>query len=43
MSELIDTWIEITNSTLDRAGKVEEELVVALKKLEHLCHLEKYY
>jgi hypothetical protein len=35
--------MEITDATLDRAKRDEEELVVALKELEHLCHLEKYY
>jgi hypothetical protein len=33
----------ITDATLDRARRDEKELVVVLKDLEHLCHLEKYY
>jgi hypothetical protein len=43
MSEIIDTGIEITDPTLDRVRKDEEEFSNALKDLEHLCHLEKYY
>jgi hypothetical protein len=43
MSELIDTGMEITDATLNRAKKDEKELVVTLKELEHLHHLEKYY
>jgi hypothetical protein len=42
-SELIGVGMAITNATLDRAKRHEEELVTALKELEHLCHLEKYY
>jgi hypothetical protein len=42
-SELIGVGMEITDATLDRAKRDEEELVDALKELEHLCHLEKYY
>jgi hypothetical protein len=42
-SKLIDTWMEITDATLDREKRDEEELVIALKELEHLRHLEKYY
>ena len=42
-SELISARMEITDATLDRARKDEEELVTALKELEHLCNLEKYY
>jgi hypothetical protein len=42
-SDLIGAGMEITDATLDRARKYEEELVVALKELEHLRHLEKYY
>jgi hypothetical protein len=42
-SELINTGMEITYATLDRAKRDEEELFTALKELEHLCHLEKYY
>jgi hypothetical protein len=33
----------IIDATLDRERKYEEELAVALKELEHLCHLKKYY
>jgi hypothetical protein len=43
MSEIIGAGMEITNATLDRERKDEEELVPMLKDLEHLCHLEKYY
>jgi hypothetical protein len=42
-SEVIDAGMAITNSTLDRARKYEEELATALKDLEHLHHLGKYY
>jgi len=42
-SELINGGMEITYSTLDRERKYEKDLVVALKDLEHLCHLGKYY
>jgi hypothetical protein len=42
-SELIGAGMEITDATLDRAKRDEEELASVLKKLEHLCHLEKYY
>jgi hypothetical protein len=41
--ELIGTGMAITYATLDRAKRDEEEMVVSLKELEHLCHLEKYY
>jgi hypothetical protein len=37
-SELIGAGMEITYATLDRAKIDEEELVIALKELEHLCH-----
>jgi hypothetical protein len=43
MSELIDAGMEIIDATLDRVRKDEEELAVALKELEHLLHLGKYY
>jgi hypothetical protein len=33
----------ITDATLDRERRDEKELVTALKELEHLHHLEKYY
>jgi hypothetical protein len=42
MSELIGTRMTITYATLDGVRKDEEELVIALKDLEHLCYLEKY-
>jgi hypothetical protein len=42
-SELIGAGMEITDATLDRERKDEEELATALKELEHLRHLEKYY
>jgi hypothetical protein len=40
---LSDAGMAITNATLNRARKDEEELVAALKELEHLRHLVKYY
>jgi hypothetical protein len=43
MSELIIVGMAITYATLDRERKYEEELVVALKELDNLRHLEKYY
>jgi hypothetical protein len=42
-SQLIDAGREITDATLDRERKDEEEMVAALKKLENLHHLEKHY
>jgi hypothetical protein len=33
----------ITDATLDRERRDEKELFAALKELEHLRHLEKYY
>jgi hypothetical protein len=33
----------IIDATLDRAKRDEEQLVAALKELEHLRHLAKYY
>jgi hypothetical protein len=42
-SELIDVGMEITDATLDREKRDEEELATALKELEHFHHLEKYY
>jgi len=42
-SELIGAGMAITYATLERAERNEEELVIALKELEHLRHLEKYY
>jgi hypothetical protein len=41
MSELIRAGMAITNATLDRERKYEEELATALKEPEHLHHLEK--
>jgi hypothetical protein len=43
MSELIGAGMEITNVTLDRARKDEEDMTAALKVLEKLRHLDKYY
>lgn len=42
-SELIDAGMAITDAKLDRARRDEKELATALKELEHLNHLEKYY
>jgi hypothetical protein len=42
-SELIGTGMEITNATMYRVKRDEDELADALKELEHLRHLEKYY
>jgi hypothetical protein len=42
-SELIGAGMEISNATLDREKRDEEELVAALKELENLSHLKKYY
>jgi hypothetical protein len=42
-SKLIGIGMEITDATLDRAKRDEEELATTLKELEHLCHLVKYY
>jgi hypothetical protein len=42
-SELIGTGMAITEATLDRERKDEEELSTALKELDHLRHLVKYY
>jgi hypothetical protein len=42
-SELIGAEMEITNATLDRGKRDEEELVIALKEFKHLRHLVKYY
>jgi hypothetical protein len=42
-SKLIGIGMTITDSTLDRAKRDEEELATALKELEHLRHFEKYY
>jgi hypothetical protein len=42
-SELIDVGMAISDATLDRAKRDEKELVVTLKELDHLCHLDEYY
>jgi hypothetical protein len=42
-SEIFGIGMAITDATLDRASKDEEELAAALKELEHLRHLEKLY
>jgi hypothetical protein len=42
-SKIIDAGMAITDATLDRERKYEEDLDAALKDLEHLRHLEKYY
>jgi hypothetical protein len=41
--ELISIGMVITDATLDRAKRDEKDLTVALKDLEQLHHLEKYY
>jgi hypothetical protein len=41
--EIIGAGMAITEATLDRERRDEKELAVALKELEHLHHLEKYY
>jgi hypothetical protein len=41
--ELISAGMEITYATLDREKRDEEDLVAALKELENLRHLAKYY
>jgi hypothetical protein len=43
MSKPIGTRMEITDATLDRSKRDEEELATSLKDQEHLCHLGKYY
>jgi hypothetical protein len=42
-SKIIGTGMEIIDATLDKEKRDEEELVVALKELEHFLHLAKYY
>jgi hypothetical protein len=42
-SEIIGVGMAIIDSTLYRESKYEEELVVALKALEHMCQLVKFY
>jgi hypothetical protein len=41
--ELISAGMAITDARLDRARRDEKDRVAALKELEHLRHLEKYY
>jgi hypothetical protein len=41
--ELIGAGMEIIDATLDRVKRDEEELVSALKELEHLCHFHSSY
>jgi hypothetical protein len=41
--EIIAVGMEITDATLYRARKDEEELSTMLKELQHLRHLDKYY
>jgi hypothetical protein len=43
MSELISVGMVITDASLDRVRKYEEELAATLKELENLHHLAKYY
>jgi hypothetical protein len=40
---LLVQGMTITDATPDREKRDEEELAIALKELEHLRHLEKYY
>jgi 3-deoxy-D-arabino-heptulosonate 7-phosphate (DAHP) synthase len=42
-SKLIVAGMEITYATLDKDKRDEDKLVTAMKELEHLSHLEKYY
>jgi len=42
-SELIGAGMAIIKAMLDRERRDEKELVTALKELDHLRHLEKYY
>jgi hypothetical protein len=42
-SNLISVGMAIMNATLDRERRDEKELGTALKEMEHLRHLEKYY
>jgi hypothetical protein len=42
-SELIGAGMAITDAMLDRAKWDEQELATALKELDHLHHLVKYY
>jgi hypothetical protein len=43
MFKLIGVGMEITDATLDRERRYEEELSIVLKELDNLCHLVKYY
>jgi len=43
MSELIYVGMAITDATLDRERRDEKDLSIALKELEKMRHLEKYY
>jgi DNA repair ATPase RecN len=42
-TELIVVEMAITDATLDRAKRDENELSSTKKELDHLCHLAKYY
>jgi hypothetical protein len=42
-SELIGIGKSLLDATLDRSRRDEKELVIALKELEHLHHIVKYY
>jgi len=42
MSKIISAGMAITDATLDRERKVEEDFAATLKELEHMHHLEKY-
>jgi hypothetical protein len=42
-SDLIVTGMKLIDATLDREKRDEEELAIALKELEHLHYLAKYY
>jgi hypothetical protein len=42
-SKLMDTSMVMTDASLDRARKDEEEIDDVIKELYHLHHLEKYY
>jgi hypothetical protein len=43
MSKLIDAGMAIIDVTFDREKRDEKDLAAALKELENLLHLEKYY
>jgi hypothetical protein len=42
-SKLISAGMEITDATLDRVKRDEDDLAATLKESKHICHLEKYY